>query len=327
MKKNKLMKKRVYGTAGIGCYMANLNADFTGYPKTNADGDIFGSDKALKYSIKHYWRSLSESVLFMKKLDIIDILNKEKKKTGEKMKAQDLAKRFQEEYGIKLDAKNITISEVLEKVLSSVDVMNFGCTFAFTGFNFGITGVVQVAQGMNIYDDTEIEVQDINSPFPSDDEKGQTAVGKKIAVNEAHYLYPFTVNPANYNNLVGKVKNFDGYTEEAYLKFKKAALHSVTNLDTSSKIGCRNEFAIFIELKEEDQSTLPYLDGFLIDLYKEGKYTVYNVEKIETLVKKSKHIIDKVEIYYNPYTTKVIGLENVKRFDIFSESEMDEDGK
>ena len=43
------MNKRVYGVLGISAIMANWNADFTGYPKMTSYGNIFGSDKALKY--------------------------------------------------------------------------------------------------------------------------------------------------------------------------------------------------------------------------------------------------------------------------------------
>ena len=43
------MDKRVYGVLGISSIMANWNADFTGYPKSTQNGDVYGSDKALKY--------------------------------------------------------------------------------------------------------------------------------------------------------------------------------------------------------------------------------------------------------------------------------------
>ena len=49
------MDKRVYGVIGISSKMANWNADFTGYPKTTSNGDVFGSDKALKYPMKKMW--------------------------------------------------------------------------------------------------------------------------------------------------------------------------------------------------------------------------------------------------------------------------------
>jgi hypothetical protein len=48
---------RVYGVIGIGANMANWNADFTGRPKSTSNGDIFGSDKALKYPMKKMWEN------------------------------------------------------------------------------------------------------------------------------------------------------------------------------------------------------------------------------------------------------------------------------
>ena len=51
-KVEKMMNKRVYGVIGISSIMANWNADFTGYPKTTSKDDVFGSDKALKYTMK-----------------------------------------------------------------------------------------------------------------------------------------------------------------------------------------------------------------------------------------------------------------------------------
>lgn len=60
------MNKRVYGVLGISSIMANWNADFTGYPKTTSNGDIFGSDKAFKYPMKKMWENSGEKVLYIK---------------------------------------------------------------------------------------------------------------------------------------------------------------------------------------------------------------------------------------------------------------------
>ena len=49
------MDKRVYGVLGVSSIMANWNADFSGYPKTTSNGDIFGSDKAFKHPMKKMW--------------------------------------------------------------------------------------------------------------------------------------------------------------------------------------------------------------------------------------------------------------------------------
>lgn len=46
------MNRRVYGVLGIKSIMSNWNADFSGYPKTTSTGEVFGSDKALKFPMK-----------------------------------------------------------------------------------------------------------------------------------------------------------------------------------------------------------------------------------------------------------------------------------
>ena len=62
------MDKRVYGVIGIASIMANWNADFSGYPKTLTDGRVFGSDKALKYTMKKMWDDEGKKVLYIKSM-------------------------------------------------------------------------------------------------------------------------------------------------------------------------------------------------------------------------------------------------------------------
>lgn len=62
------MNKRVYGIIGISSNMANWNADFSGYPKTISDGRTFGSDKALKYTMKKMWDNEGKKVLYIKSM-------------------------------------------------------------------------------------------------------------------------------------------------------------------------------------------------------------------------------------------------------------------
>ena len=66
------MKKRVYGIIGIKSIMSNWNADFSGYPKSTSDGEVFGSDKALKYPMKKMWDDNGEKVLYIKSYKIDD---------------------------------------------------------------------------------------------------------------------------------------------------------------------------------------------------------------------------------------------------------------
>ena len=64
------MKNRIYGVIGIRSMMANWNADFTGFPKTTSSGEVFGSDKALKYPMKKKWENEGEKVLYVKSLKV-----------------------------------------------------------------------------------------------------------------------------------------------------------------------------------------------------------------------------------------------------------------
>ena len=211
-----MKKNRVYGILGISSKMSNWNADFTGRPKTTSKGDIFGSDKALKYPMKVKWSNEGEKVMYIKSY-------KEEKGS---IVPKALAERYSELFGEKV-AKNA--KEVTAKLFECLDIMNFGATFAEGGANISITGAVQIGQGYNLYEDARIEVQDILSPFNPNKDKSKkaetdseidkgtsTSIGKKIIVDEAHYCYPFTVNPNNYNNYKGLVEGFEGYTKEAY---------------------------------------------------------------------------------------------------------------
>ena len=48
-------------------------------------------------------------------------------------------------------------------------------------------------------------------------------MGTKIVSDEAHYFYPFVINPKVYDNFE-QLGVTEGYTEEDYQKFKEAAL-------------------------------------------------------------------------------------------------------
>jgi CRISPR-associated protein Csh2 len=184
---------RAYGIIGVRAIMSNWNADFTGIPKTTSNGEIFGSDKALKYPIKKMWEEEGEKILYVKSF----IEDKGK------LRPKALKERYEEMFG-ELKPKTAT-KEVLENLFRCKDVKNFGATFAEAGQNLSITGVVQFGQGFNKFEDTNIEIQDILSPFSDGkkvkegDDVNQSTLGTKIMVDEAHYFYGFSVNPNNYN--------------------------------------------------------------------------------------------------------------------------------
>ena len=187
-------KNKVYGVIGIKALMSNLNADFTGRPKTISTTQIFGSDKALKYPMKKMWDEEGKKVIYIKSYKIDE-------KTGEKIQPLDLDERYERVFGETIEKKTKP-EEVLINLFSAIDVMNFGATFASKNVNLSITGAVQIGQGFNKYEDSNIETQDILSPFRNsnkEDDKAST-LGTKIVADECHYIYPFSVNPQNYKN-------------------------------------------------------------------------------------------------------------------------------
>lgn len=293
-----IMKNRVYGVVGIKSIMSNWNADFSGRPKTTSNGDIFGSDKAFKYPIKRMWQAEGEKVLYIKSYK----MEKSKKNEGEKLQPRDLNERYEHLFGSKLD-KNTPSAEVLKNLFSAIDVMNFGATFAEKDQNISITGAVQIGQGFNKYKESNIEIQAILSPFRNSNEEKEDAkassLGSKIVTDEAHYFYPFSINPKNYSDYLDLgIDGFEGYTVEAYEKFKKGCLVAATAFNTNSKIGCENEFALFITCKEDSDLYLANLDRY-IDFEKQGDMYKISLSKLSKLLENKLDDIESIEVYYN----------------------------
>lgn len=293
------MNNRVYGVIGIKSKLANWNADFTGRPKTTSDGNIFGSDKAFKYPIKKMWENEGEKVLYIKSY---------KTEKGN-LQARTLAERFEQLFNVKVkDIKDK--KELLKYLFSALDVRNFGATFAEGSNNMSITGAVQIGQGLNKYEDSTVEIIDILSPFidATKQDAQNTSIGKKIVSNEAHYFYPFSVNPENYKIYTDEIEELEGYTKEDYKKFKEGCLVAATAYNTNSKAGCENEFALFVECKENSKVYLANLDQY-IKFDKREEKDIINLSELQEILGEEdvKTEIEKVEIYYNPYTTELVG--------------------
>lgn len=315
------MNNRVYGILGISSIMANWNADFTGYPKTTSNGDTFGSDKALKYPMKKMWDNNGEKVLYIKSMRFSE------KKGDVQLVPRALKERYEQIFDVEDLKKCKDTKAVLKNLFSAIDVKNFGATFAEEGNNISITGAVQIGQGFNKYEDTNPEEQQILSPFrdgskdnakPDSEEAKNSTLGTKIVSNEAHYFYPFTINPAAYNEFI-QLGVTDGYTDDDYDKFKKTSLVSTTSFATNSKVGCENEFALFVE--GDADLYLPNLSEYVEFIKGEDKNTIKL--SCSDLINSLSDKVKSVEIYYNPYTTMLeCGIKGAKIYNIFTQEEV-----
>ncbi|WP_414150662.1 type I CRISPR-associated protein Cas7 [Acetobacterium carbinolicum] len=315
-----MLNKRIYGVLGIKSVMANWNADFTGFPKSISTGEVFGSDKALKYPIKRMWEDQNEKVVYLKSFKT-DIVEKKGEPDTIKVRPKSLKERYEEVFNVqnlKEERDNIA---VLKNLFTAIDIKNFGATFAEGGNNLSITGAVQITQGFNKYDGHNVEEQQILSPFrdSTKDEADQSTLGTKIVSNEAHYFYGFAINPSVYKNFV-EMGVTEGYTQADYEKFKTAASIAATSYNTNAKVGCENEFALFIET--EPELYLPDLAQYVTFEKNPNNKDMIHLG-LADLINRLENRVLSVEIYYNPYTTILEGeLNKARLFNIFTKAEV-----
>lgn len=301
------MKKRVYGIIGVSSLMSNWNADFTGNPKSTLDGRIFGSDKALKYSFRKLWNDQGRKVLYFKTLK------------KDNLQPMELDEKYEELFGEgeksgSKKAKGDKELIVLSNLFNTVDGKQFGITFPSKKYSqFSVTGAVQIKQGYNFYKNT-VNIQDVLSPFKNSNNKDadNSSIGKMIFTDETHYFYPFIINPMAYKEYE-KLGLTNGYTEEDYKLFKETALKSVTALNSASKFGCSNEFALFIETDEF--LDMPVIDRFLSYEKRTNESKAKIKFKLNSVLELYKKDIKKVEVYYNPdFIEFETDLENIETF-------------
>ena len=147
-----------------------------------------------------------------------------------------------------------------------------------------------------------------------------STIGTKITSNEAHYFYPFVINPLAYKELI-ELGVTEGYTEEDYQNFKRTALVSVTAFATNSKVGCENEFAVFVET--ESDAYLPNLSEYITFAKDEDK-NIIDLKNLMDILNDMNQQIKSIEIYYNPYTTELTNddIKDVKHFNIITSKEV-----
>ena len=252
------------------------------------------------------WDNESKKVIYIKSLN-------------EKLLPKTLEERYIQVFG-KDDFKSI--EKVLSNLMTAVDIKNFGATFAQKECNIAITGAVQIGQGINRYNKSNVNVQSILSPFrdKTDKKAKNSTIGTKITSEEAHYFYPFVINPLAYKELVD-LGVTEGYTEEDYQNFKRTALVSATAFATNSKVGCENEFAVFVET--ESDAYLPNLSEYVTFEKGEDK-NIIDLEALTNILNDMSQQIKSVEIYYNPYTTELVNSNRkvAKHFNIITSKEV-----
>lgn len=286
---------RVYGCAIIKSVNSNYNADFSGQPRKLPNGTVYATDKALKYSIRNYWKkALKERVFYFKSLT-------------ETMSPRSLDETYELNFGKFQETDKTKLRlEVLKNILTCLDVRLFGGTYAGKT-NISIHGTCQITHGVNRFGENVIYSEQIMSPFRNSNEGSadstMTTLGTQSRLEEGHYVHHFSVNPKNIEDDVERV-NGTGLTDDDIVKLKEGLRRGATYYDSAAKSGTENELLLWIQLKSNSKLVLPSLVE-LIDINEQREI---DLQKIQNLLSEE-HIvseIEKIELYYNKEITKVI---------------------
>src|SRR5690554_5316392 len=287
---------RVYGFAIIKSINSNYNADFSGQPRKLPNGTVYATDKALKYSIRNYWKdALGEKVFYFKSL-------------SEEMSPRTLDETYNLHFGdFKGKDKSPELRlEVLRNILKCLDVKLFGGTYAGKT-NISIHGTCQITHGLNKFVENVIYSEQIMSPFRNPGEKSidstMTTLGSQSRLEEGHYVHHFSVNPKNIEDDITRVDG-QGLLGEDISKLKEGLRKGATYYDSAAKAGTENELLLWVQLRPEAKVVLPSFVS-LIEINENREIDLTKVSDLLT----EPHIkgdIEKIEIYYNKSNTKVL---------------------
>lgn len=302
------LKNRAYGFVSVKAINSNYNADFSGAPRTLPSGQVYATDKALKYTVRNFIKDVytDQTVLYFKRLN-------------SDMNPLSLADAYIAVFPEHkdLDAKKKdTKSIVIKDILSCIDVRLFGSTFAkkAKGGNIALSihGPVQINHGVNIWNEGNIFAEQITSPFNSkeDSSNEQTTIGRQQKLEEGHYIHHFSINPKNIEEVASHGQEGTQVLSQNDIDLLKEALRKgVTYYDSAAKSGCENEILFYVQLNENSRLVLPNFTEMvkMSDSKKDGK-RYFDLSDIAAELEKNSAEIETCEIYYNPQTTVVENL-------------------
>ena len=241
--------QRVFGCAIIKSINSNYNADFSHQPRTLPDGTVYATDKALKYTVRHYFKTFfpNDKVFYFRSL-------------GENMQPRDLDQTYETLFeAMPKQAKKDELRKIVAKnLLDCIDVRLFGGTFASGRTNLSVHGPLQITHGANRYVEGIIYSEQIMSPFRNSTQADSmmTTLGTQSKLKEGHYVHHFSINPHNLNDLAG-LSGGQNVLDSDIKKLKEALSKGATLYDSAAKAGTENELLLWVQLKPGSSLVLP----------------------------------------------------------------------
>ena len=290
--------QRVFGCAIIKSINSNYNADFTHQPRTLPDGTVYATDKALKYTVRHYLsrRYPEEKLFYFRSL-------------SNQMQPRTLDETYTHHFGDLPKGKDEVIRKtVANKLLSCIDVRLFGGTFASKKgkANLSLHGPVQISHGINRFPEGVIYSEQIMSPFRNSGEKNKdstmTTLGTQSKLSEGHYVHHFSINPHNLDELV-RLSGGQALSKADVQKLKEALASGVSLYDSAAKAGTENELTLWIQLQAGSLLVLPSLVE-KVEIRSEEDRRLIDLSKVSELLQRPtvKDHIERIEIFRDPAT-------------------------
>ena len=320
MNKNKLGCV-VLGLIGECSINSNYNGDFSGNPAQHGDTYI-AHDTVPKYAFKIEAQNRGKKILGLKTTHLKkESKTKDEEKINiEKVYCRTLEENFEHKTGKKM--KELDDICKLNEFFKFDDIKQFGLAVPFA-----IQGVVQINDAINVHDDTELCQETILAPYTSSESKQQATNGIRSYLDEAHFIHDFVINPNNIKLYTDTYGDDFAYTKEDYEQFKDIMTCCITNYNSKTKMGCSNEFALFIEMKDLLHGNMVGTLNRLVEVYKdENNVNVIDLTKVVNKLNLIKEHIDNIEIQIDSYTSKVIfpmEFNNIKIVDIVSKEKID----
>ena len=269
--------------------LGNPNGDFIDNSPRNFDGNVFTTDKCIKYNVRKYIHETIEDldakeniVFFFPRL--VEDANAEDNKFRTRDDVFDLLFKDYDSFEEKFDALKD----------NSPDVRMFGGTFSFKNKDSKqIYGPIQLSYGVDI-NDAQIKRLQIGAPFATKKKKKKTN-GSEAVVDDAIITYDITINPKNHPNLL----------LESDLDLFKKALWYGTNARKSTSKKTDSKLLVLIKFAEEDTVlNIGELKELIkvsnIKQHKLGKEEIkLNCDKLFKKLNKYSNSIDSIEFVYD----------------------------
>lgn len=281
--------------------MGNPNGDFVDNSPRNFDGNVFTTDKCIKYNVRKYMH------------DTIEDIENKKNVVFFFPRLVEGAKKEENKFQTRNDAyKNLFEGDFEALKENSPDVRMFGGTFSFDNDSKQIYGPIQISYGVDI-NDAQIKRLQIGAPFATKSGKQKTN-GSESVVDDAIISYDISINPNNHNKLLLK-SDFD--------LFKKS-LWFGTNLRRSTSKKTNSKFLMFIKFKNDSTSdkvtslSIGELNKLISidnknDRVKGDEIIELNCAKLKNKLEKYKMYIESIELIYD--------IDEVKLIDFFEEDD------